>query len=41
MCIRDSGKAAPAAKEILFREAEKLQTGLHIGALDKLSLIHI
>lgn len=29
------GKAAPAAKEILFREAEKLQTGLHIGALDK------
>lgn len=25
------GKAAPAAKEILFREAEKLQTGLHIG----------
>ena len=29
------GKAAPAAKEILFREAEKLQTGLHIGSLDK------
>lgn len=29
------GKAAPAAKEILFREAEKLQAGLHIGSLDK------
>ena len=29
------GKAAPAAKEVLLREAEKLQTGLHIGSLDK------
>ena len=29
------GKAAPAAKEILLREAEKLQSGLHIGCMDK------
>jgi len=29
------GKAAPAAKEILLREAEKLQNDLHIGCTDK------
>ena len=29
------GKAAPAAKEILLREAEKLQSGMHIGSMDK------
>ena len=29
------GKTAPAAKEILLREASKLNDGLHIGSLDK------
>ncbi len=29
------GKAAPAAKEVLLREAEKLKNGLHIGCMDK------
>ena len=29
------GKAAPAAKEVLLREAGKLNDGLHIGSLDK------
>ena len=29
------GKSAPAAKEILLREAEKLQSGMHIGCMDK------
>lgn len=29
------GKAAPAAKEVLLREADKLKNDLHIGCMDK------